>query len=123
MWIAPILTARSSDEFGELAALRSGIGEIQAVRDAALEHGEMVGQRQHRLHHVQVVHPRRIHLRQGGGEKIGLLLIVALDRHAVAGLDDCFEQPRRAVGGADFSACAADRSSPRQTGGAIGFAP
>ena len=53
------------DQFGELAALRSRVGEIQAVRDTALEHGEMVGQRQHRLHHVQVVHPRRIHLRQG----------------------------------------------------------
>jgi len=54
-----------SDEFGKLAALRPRIGEIQAVRDTALEHGEMVGQRQHRLHHVQVVHPGRIHLRQG----------------------------------------------------------
>jgi hypothetical protein len=53
------------DQFGELAALRSAKGEIQPVRDTALEHGEMVGQRQHRLHHVQVVRPRRIHLRQG----------------------------------------------------------
>ena len=82
------------DQFGELAALRSGKGEIQPVRDAALEHGEMIGQRQHRLHHVQIVHPRRIGFRQGCGEKIGLLLIVAFDRHAVARLDDRFEQLR-----------------------------
>jgi hypothetical protein len=54
-----------SDEFGKFAALRARIGEIQAVRDTALEHGEMVGQRQHGLHHVQIVDPRRIHLRQG----------------------------------------------------------
>ena len=107
------------DQFGELAALRSRESEIQAVRDAALEHGEMVGQRQHRLHHVQIVHPRRIHLRQGRGEKIRLLLIVAFDRHAVAGLDDGFEQPRREVGWADFSARAAERGCPRETGGAI----
>ena len=79
----------------------------------------MVGQRQHRLHHVQIVHPRRVDLRQGGGEEIGLLLIVAFDRHAVARLDDRFEQLRRAVGGADFSARAAERGSPRETGGAI----
>ncbi len=52
------------DQFGELAALRSREGEIQPVRDTALEHGQMFGQRQHRLHHVQIVHPRRIHLRE-----------------------------------------------------------
>ena len=79
----------------------------------------MFGQRQHRLHHVQVVHPRRIDLRQGGGEEIRLLLIVAFDRHAVAWLDDRFEQPRRTVGGADLSARAAERGSPCETGGAI----
>ena len=107
------------DEFGELAALRPRKGEIQAVGDAALEHGEMVGQRQHRLHHVQIVHPRRIHLRQGRGEKIRLLLIVAFDRHAVAGLDDCLEQLRGEIGRADFSARAAERGGPREAGGAI----
>ena len=90
------------DEFGELAALRSGKGEVQPVRDTALEHGEMIGQRQHRLHHVQIVHPRRIDLRQGRREKIGLLLIVAFDRDAVAGLDDSFKQRRRAIGAGRF---------------------
>ena len=104
--------------------MRSGEGKIQSVRDAALEHGEMIGQRQHGLHHVQIVHPRRIDLRQGRGEKIGLLLIVALDRHAVAGLDDRLEQLGRPLGAADlcrsYRGAAAARASRE---GAIGFAP
>jgi hypothetical protein len=66
-------------------------------------------------HHVQVVHPRRIHLRQRLAEEIRLLLIVAFDRHAVAGLDDGFERLRRAAGGADFS----EGGSACKTGGAI----
>ena len=107
------------DQFGELAALRPRESKIQPARDATLEHGEMVGQRQHRLHHVQIVQPCRIGLRERGGQKIGLLLIVALDSDAVARFDDCFEQQRRAVGGADFSARAPERGSPRETGGAI----
>jgi hypothetical protein len=65
------------------------------------------------------MHPRRVYLRQGRGEKIRLLLIVAFDRHAVAGLDNCLEQMRGETGGADLSARAAERGSPRETGGAI----
>jgi len=83
----------------------------------------MVGQRQDRLHHVQIVHARRIDLGQGGRKKIGLLLIVALDRHAVAGLDDRFEQPGRPLRGAEFSACAAERSGSRQPRGAFAVVP
>jgi hypothetical protein len=111
------------DEFGEPAALRSSVSKIQPGRDAAFEHGEMVGQRQDGLHHVQIVDPRRIDTRQGGSEKIGLLLIVALDRHAVAGLDDRCKQLDHALRGAELPACAADRSGSRQPRGAIGFAP
>jgi hypothetical protein len=50
---------------------------------------------------------------------MALLLIVAFDRHAVARLDDRFEQPRGEIGWADFSARAAERGSPCETGGAI----
>ena len=110
------------DQFGELAALRSRKREIQPIRDAALEQSEMFRQRQHRLHHVQVVHPRWIHLRQGRGEKIRLLLIIAFERHAVARLDDRFEQLGRQVGWADFSSRAREHGSPRETGGAISAA-
>jgi hypothetical protein len=112
-----------SDEFGKLTALRPRIGETQAVRDTALENGEMVGQRQDGLHHVQIVHPRQIHIRQGGGEEIGLPLIVAFDRDAVAGPNDRFEQLGRPLGGTEVSACTAHRSGSRQPREAIGFVP
>jgi len=75
------------------------------------------------LHHMQIVDARRIHIRQGGGEKIGLLLIVALDRDAVAGLSDRFEQLGRPLRGTEFSACTAHRSGSRQPREAIGFMP
>jgi len=64
--------------------------------------GEMVRQGQDGLHHVKIVDARRVHLRQRGGEKIGLLLIVALDSHAVAGLDDRFKQLGRRSAGQSF---------------------
>jgi hypothetical protein len=60
-----------------------------------------------------------IYLRQCRGEKVRLLLIVAFDRHAVAGLDDRFQQLRRAFRSAELSAYAADGGS-RQARGAIG---
>jgi hypothetical protein len=72
---------------------------------------------------VQIVDPRRIHIRQGGGEKIGRLLIVALDRDAVAGLNDRFEQLGRSVRRTEFSACTAHRSGSRQPRRTIGFVP
>jgi len=52
-----------------------------------------------------------------------LLLIVAFDRYTVARLDDCFEQPRGEISREDFSAGAAERGRPRETGGAICSAP
>jgi hypothetical protein len=45
------------------------------------------------------------------------------DRHAVAGLDDRFEQLGRPLCGAEFAACTADCSGSRQPRGAIGFVP
>jgi hypothetical protein len=62
-----------------------------------------------------------VRLRLGGGEKIGLLLIVALDRHAVAGLDDRFKQLGRPIRKPELSASAADRSGSRPPRGAIGL--
>ena len=44
--------------------------------------------RQHRLHHVQVVHRGRIERRQRPREEVGLLLMVAFQADAVAGFDD-----------------------------------
>ena len=107
------------DKFGELAALRSGKGEVQAVCDTALEHGQMFGQCDDRLYHVQIMDLCRVDLRQCRREKVRLLLIVAFDRHAVAGLDDRFQQLRRGFRWAEFCAYAADRSGSRQARGAI----
>jgi hypothetical protein len=109
----------TGNEFGEPVALRSGVRKIQSARDAAFEDGEMVRQGQDGLHHMKIVDARRVHLRQRGGEKIGLLLIVALDSHAVAGLDDRFKQLGRPIRRPELSACATDRSGSRQPRGAI----
>jgi hypothetical protein len=66
---------------------------------------------------VQIVQLRGTGLRECGGEKISLLLVVALDRDAVAWLDDGFEQLGRTVGRAELSARAADPCGPRRPGG------
>jgi len=49
--------------------------------------------------------------------------MVALDRYAVAGLDDRFKQLGRALRGAKLPPCAADRSGSRQPRGVIASAP
>ena len=54
---------RCRHELREPRALRPGEREVELRRDAALEHVEVLGQRQHRLHHVQVVHARRVDAR------------------------------------------------------------
>jgi hypothetical protein len=51
---------------------------------------------------VQVVHAHRIDIRQGGGEQVRLLLVIAFDRHAVAWRDDRFGQYRRPLRRADL---------------------
>jgi hypothetical protein len=81
------LHALRRDQLGELAALRSGKGEIEPIGDAAFEHREVIGQSEHGLHHVQIMHARRIDLGQYRSKKVRLLLVVALDRHAIAGFD------------------------------------
>jgi hypothetical protein len=111
----PDLHAPASNQLGELAALRPGEGEVEPIGDAALEYRQMIRQREHRLHHMQVMHARRIDLGQRRGEKVGLLLVVALDRHAIAGLDHGFQQFDHAVGGANLSV-AAKRGCTREPG-------
>src|SRR5579862_266602 len=80
------------DELGQPCTLGSGKGKIELGRDAFFEHVEMLGQRQHRLHHVQVMHHRCINARQCLGKEVRLLLIVALEADAIARLDDCLQQ-------------------------------
>ncbi len=57
-----------------------------------LEHVEMLRQREHRLHHVQVVDARRVDGDERLREEVGLLLVVAFEADAVAGPDHRLEQ-------------------------------
>lgn len=72
--------------------LRARIGEVEPLRDAALEHVEMLGQHDARLHHVQVVDLRVVDVGERDGEQVGLLLVVAFEAHAIARPQHRFEQ-------------------------------
>jgi hypothetical protein len=72
--------------------------EIQ-FRAMPLEYVQVRGQRQHRLHHVQVMHAGRIEVGQRLGEEIGLLLVVALQADLVAWLQQCVQQLAYVAGG------------------------
>jgi hypothetical protein len=99
-----------ADQLGEAPRLRAGKGEIQLRGDAALEYVDMFGQSQDGLHHVQVVDLFGVEACKRAGEKIRLLLVVAFEADAVAGLQHGFEQCSD-IGGGDFLAF-------RQGGGA-----
>jgi hypothetical protein len=71
--------------------LRAGKGKIESVRNAPLEDGKMIGERQHRLHHMQIMQARRVSFRERCRQEIGLLLVVTFDHDPVAGLDDRLE--------------------------------
>ena len=88
-----------ADQLGHPQRLRPGVGEVDPRRDSLFEEVEVLGPGQARHHHVQVVHPVRIHLHERSGEEVGLLLIVPLERDAVARRDHCLECAHGAVGG------------------------
>jgi hypothetical protein len=114
---------RSRVAIRQPAALWPGKGKIESVRNAPLEDDKMIGERQHRLHHMQIMQARRVGFRERCRQEIGLLLVVTFDHDPVAGLDDRLEQLGRPLRGAEFSACDAHRSGSRQPRGAIRFAP
>ena len=72
--------------------LRARIREVEALRDAALEHVEVLGQHDARLHHVQVVHLRVVDLGERHREQVRLLLVVALEADPVARPQHGFQQ-------------------------------
>ncbi len=80
------LDAPGRHQPGQARALRPRETEVELRGDAVLEEVEMLRQRQHRLHHVQVVHSLRIDLHQRPRKEVGLLLVVAFEADAVAGL-------------------------------------
>jgi hypothetical protein len=100
---------------GDPRGLRAGIREIEPLRDAAVEQVEMFGEDDARLHHVQIMHLRRIDRGECAGEHVRLFLIVAFQADAVAGVEDRLEEGRQ-VGGGDELALreAAARFDPRR---------
>ena len=99
--------------------LRAGEREVHLLRDAQFIKVEMLGQRQHRLQHVQFIDLRGIDARQRLRQKIGLLLVVALQAHAVTRFDHGFEQANRQIG-ASPPCRAATRPAPMQRAPACG---
>ena len=81
-----------SNQFRQPPALRPSKGKIESVRNAPLEDGKMIGERQHRLHHMQIMQARRVGFRERCRQEIGLFLVVTFDHDSVAGLDDRLEQ-------------------------------
>jgi hypothetical protein len=82
--------------------LRPGKGKIESVRNAPLKDGEMVGERENRLHHMQIMQARRVGFRERRRQEIGLLLVVTLDHDPVARLDDRLEQFAGSLRWTDF---------------------
>ncbi len=105
------LDAPFGDQVGQPHRLRAGEGEVELGGDAAFEHIQVRGQRQHRLHHVQVVDPGRVEVGQALGEEIGLFLVVALQADLVARLQQRVQQGDGIVGG--------DVAATRPRGGAF----
>ncbi len=74
--------------------LRTGIGIVQLLGDAAVEQVEVFREHDAGLHHVQIVHLRQIDRKQCAAEQIRLLLVVAFQAHPVAGPNNGLHQTR-----------------------------
>ena len=94
----------SGHQLRQPRTLRAGEAEVQLRGDAGVEQVEVLGQRQHRLQHVQVVHALRVELHQRLGQEVGLLLVVAFQADAVAGFDHRFEQRPDGIGAQQLAA-------------------
>ena len=68
---------------------------------------------------VQVAHSAGVAGGEGGGEEIGLLLVVALQADAVAGFEDGLEQCGRGVRGTELARDAGNGRGARQPGAAV----
>ena len=86
-------------ELRDAQALRAGKREVELSGDAALEEIEMLGAAHARNDEMQVVDDFRIDLRERTRQEIRLLLVVALDDHAVARGDERLQDIDDALGG------------------------
>ena len=72
-------------------ALRTGEGEIHAPGDAALEQRQVLGRLMAGDEQMQIVHLRRVDLSERARQEVRLLLVVALERDAIAGAQQPLE--------------------------------
>ena len=87
------------EQLADAQALGAGEGEIELAGDAAFEQVQMLGAADAGHDHVQVVELFRVGLGQRTRKEIRLLLVVALQHHTVAGMDQRFERGDDLVGG------------------------
>ena len=81
----------SSNNCGDAQALRTGVGEIDFLRDTQLKQGEMFGPADTRNDQMQIVNLFRIDLYQGTRKEISLFLVIAFEHDRVAADDESFQ--------------------------------
>ncbi len=79
------------EQLADAQALRTGEGKVELARDLPLEQIQVLGAADARHDHVQVVQLAGVGLGQGAGEEVRLLLVVALEHHAITGGDQEFQ--------------------------------
>ena len=67
----------------QASRLRAREREVHLLGNALVENIQMGWNREHRLDHMQVVHLLNIHFAKALRQKVGLLLVIALDVHLV----------------------------------------
>src|SRR5437867_4425387 len=80
------------DELGKPGSLRPGKGKVELACDTPFEQIQMLRQSDDRLDHVQVMHDRGIDSGQRLSEEVSLFLVIAFQTHAIAWLDNTFQQ-------------------------------
>ena len=78
-------------QLADAQRLSAGEREIQLAGDALFKQVQVLGTADAGHDHVQIVERGRVGLGQGAREEVGLLLVVALQHHAVAGEDQGFK--------------------------------
>ena len=87
----PELDLTLLNKLREAAILRAGVGEVELFGNALLEQIEVRTERHGRLHHMQAGDFFRVHFAQAFGEKVRLLLVVALNIDAIKAADRCLQ--------------------------------
>ena len=98
------LDASIGNALRETQTLRPGIRKVEPPRDAAFEEIDVLGPADYGDEQMYVVYAARIDRGEAARQKIGLLLIVALDAHSVTRTDDALEDLDDVFGVQGFTA-------------------